>query len=581
MLAKSFKKSGIEPGDEIPCCISNMPELIYTMIAASKVGAKLNLFGTHLEKGYFETILKDTTDKLIIISDDNYGEIKDTVNKCGFKKKLLVSLADSLPEHPEKCDEYVEELDKYYHFDNLAKEYKKNDENIVLFDEFLDYGKDYDKEVEDKNSNLDTEFLITYTSGSTKRGFPKQIIHCNRSLIVSGYFNDLEISGSPKIPHQRGMCYIHSESNTNLVTCISDSLMKIWNVACEPVYSRKTALDVIRINNPSMIEMTTTHLIQMAKDYLELFKKGNKIKFPNMIATFAVGEGTSPGEEKLLNNVLRKAKAGSEVVVKGITLPYAPLSVGGGDCEHGGIFYNVFNSIQRKKNYFLTGKKDTGMNPIVFGVMAVMKKNPDGTYTECNYDEMGILVANSATSMVGYKNDKANTLKKIIRDDQGRDWLSCDAYGYIDKAGNVHQKDRVGSEILLNNGKVILPSTIAETVTRDSKNVLSCTVTSYTSEDNYDIPIINFELFPGLSQEARNKAIVSINKRLIKQFGYIHVLYREFNDQIPFPEAGSGKRDFVAIENMKLQNTFEIANPIRYEVRQVINKEDRENTMRK
>ncbi len=559
-LSKALAKAGIEKGDEIPCCISNTPELIYTMLAANRIGAKLNLFGTHLDKNYLKEILDNTSKKVLIASDDNYSEIQDVVNKCDFKNKVLISLSDSLPKNPEKCSEYVSDLDKYYRYPNLVPKFKINDNSILSFNEFIKYGEDYNKPIID-NSTLDTEFVVTYTSGSTKKGFPKQIIHTNRSFIVSGTFNDMELSGSPKIPYQRGMCYIHSDSNTNLVTCISDSLMKLWSVSCEPEYGREVALDAIRINSPSMIEMTTSHIIQMCKDYLKNLDKGVKYKFPKMIATFAVGEPTSKGEEKLINKVLKTSKAGSEVRVKGITLPYAPLSVGGGDCEHGGIFYNVFNNIQSKKNMILTHKKsaDNGMAPVVFGNVTALKKDEKGNYVECDYYENGILVANSATNMTGYKNDIENTLKKIIRDSYGRDWLSCDAYGYIDAAGNVHQKDRVGNEIILENGTMILPSQISEVVLNDTKNILSCTVTSYHTE-NGDIPIVNYELSP-LMINSRRKAILSMNDRIKQKFGSLlgdQILFREFTNDKSFPVSGSGKRDILAIENMGLNNTYRI-----------------------
>lgn len=561
-FARSLKKSGINKGDEIPCCISNSPELIYTMLAASKVGAKLNLFGTHLDKEYLKMILSDTTNKIIIMTDDNYPLLKDNINDCNFEKKLVFSLADSLPEKPEICNEYVKELDKYYHYDNIAKELKIEDNSIILKDEFFKYGDDYKDEVE-VSGKLTDDFLVTYTSGSTKRGRPKQIIHTNSSLIVSGTFNDMEISGSPKIPYQRGMCYIHSESNTNLVTCISDSLMKGWSVACEPEYARNKALDVIRLNNPSMIEMTTTHLVQMAKDYLDNYKKGIKYKFPSLIATFSVGEGVTPGEEKLLNKVLRLSRAGSGVTVKGIHVPFAPLSVGGGDCEHGGIFYNVFNAIQAKKDMLITKSKHNGMQPVVFSVVTALKPVEVGKFRECEYGEYGVLVANSATSFAGYKNNLEKTIAKVVSDEDGRDWISCDAYGFIDKAGKVHQKDRVGSEIILGNGYIILPSQIADCVSSDSKNILSCCVTAYHTE-NGDIPVINYELSP-LMKSKKEKVLKSMSDRIKNKYGDIlenNLLYREFSNDFKFPEAGSGKRDFGAIENMGLENTFRIDNNV-------------------
>lgn len=559
-LVKSMKKLGIEKGDEIPCCISNTPELVYTMLAANKIGAKLNLFGVNLNKEYMKSILDNTTKTLFIASDDNYSKIVDIVEKCGFDNKLLFSLSDSLPEKPEMCEEYVPELSKYYHYTNYVNKYKEQDSTIMSFNDFIEYGSDYNKEIIDDN-DLNTDFVITYTSGSTKTGFPKQIIHANRSFIVSGTFNDMELSGSPKIPYQRGMSYIHSDSNTNLVTCISDSLMKLWSVACEPEYGKEVALDVIRMNNPSMIEMTTSHLIQMSKDYLDNLNKGKKYKFPNMIATFAVGEPTSKGEEKFINKVLRLSKAGSEVRVKGITLPFAPLSVGGGDCEHGGIFYNVFNNVQTKKNMLLTKKRsfDNAMAPVVFGNITALKLDANGIYRECDYDECGVLVANTATNMVGYKDNKQGTLNKIIRDEYGRDWLSCDVYGYIDKTGYVHQKDRLGNEIILENGKMILPSQISEIISRDTKNILSCLVTSVNT-NNGQIPVVNFELSP-LKKNDKKHAIVSMYKRIEKYLGKEVadiILFREFDNINSFPLKESGKRDVLSVEKMGLKNVFRV-----------------------
>jgi acyl-CoA synthetase (AMP-forming)/AMP-acid ligase II len=372
----------------------------------------------------------------------------------------------------------------------------------------------------------------------------------------------MELSGSPEIPYQRGMCYIHSESNTNLVTCISDSLMKLWSVACEPEYGKEVALDVIRINNPSMIEMTTSHIIQMCKDYLSNVKKGIKYKFPNLIATFAVGEPTSKGEEKLINKVLRLSRAGSEVRIKGITIPFAPLSIGGGDCEHGGIFYNVFNIIKTKKNNPITKSKDNdGMAPVVFGNITALKKNSNGEFEECDYNEYGVIVANSATNMVGYKDNKEKTLNKIIRDNIGRDWLSCDVYGYIDKAGNIHQKDRIGNEIYLRDGRIVLPSQISSIVLADTKNILSCSVTTCSTEDGNKV-VINYELSP-IKTKSAEKIILSMHERVMNVFGNVlgnDILYREFSEEESFPLNGSGKRDNYAIAQMGLDNTFRIQN---------------------
>ena len=55
--AKSLKKMGIGLDSEIPVCISNSPEIVYIMGAASMIGAKLNIFGAHFPKEYITEII--------------------------------------------------------------------------------------------------------------------------------------------------------------------------------------------------------------------------------------------------------------------------------------------------------------------------------------------------------------------------------------------------------------------------------------------------------------------------------------------------------------------------------------------
>ena len=72
LYAKSLVAMGVGKGDEIPCCLSNTPELVYLMLAANKLGAKLNLFGTNLDPDYLQSILNRCSHKAIFISDVNY-----------------------------------------------------------------------------------------------------------------------------------------------------------------------------------------------------------------------------------------------------------------------------------------------------------------------------------------------------------------------------------------------------------------------------------------------------------------------------------------------------------------------------
>ena len=281
-LAKSLAKMGIKKGDSIPACLANTPEFVYLILAINKLGAKITLFGDHFDHEYIKEILNNCTKKVFFASDDFYENIKDVVENHDFDNRVIFSLADSLPKNPKECDEYEESLDKYYYIDNRAKEFKAKDNSILLFDEFKNYGEDYDQVINDDN-DLDTDFLITFTSGSTKVGRPKAIIHSNRSLITCGIFHQPKYSGNPEIKGLRGLAHIHTESNTDVITCISDNLMQTWSVALEPVYGKNTFLDILFLNKPNYCNATTTHIIEAAKEYL-IEKKFSGRKLPRLLA---------------------------------------------------------------------------------------------------------------------------------------------------------------------------------------------------------------------------------------------------------------------------------------------------------
>lgn len=556
MVAKSLKESGVNEFDTVPCALSNTPELVYLLLAVNKIGAKINLFGSDFDSDYMSKILDECTNKVLFATDDVYENIKNVTDKKNYKNKVIISLADSLPKDPSKCDEYEPSLKDEYYFENYVATYKKDDAKIKSFNEFLEYGKNYKGETL-KKSMLDTEFLETYTSGSTSKGHPKTLVHSNRSLIVSGRFHDSELSGNPDFKGMRGLAHIHPESNTDVITCISDNLMQGWSVALEPVYNKQHALTSIVLNKPTYLNMTTSFLIEASKEYL-IDKKFNGRKLPFLFVCFAVGEKVMPGEEKLINEFLRKSKAGSGIKINGFSLPYTTLCVGGGDCEHGGIYYSLWRSLQEKINYPRLKYHKFGLMPEAYVSVTALKPNEDGTYRECDYNEPGYIAANSSTNFKYYKGNKKETEKLILRDDRGRDWLSSNVYGYIDNLGGVHVKGRVEDVITLEN-KSIPKFEIEEEVCKDTKNILSCTLSNSNVNDE-EYYILNIEMQPN-KKASTKKIMQSVYSRIEKKFGYgiaSNMYFRIIDNKTSFPLKPSGKRNSLALSEMGIEKVRDI-----------------------
>ncbi|MBQ9066902.1 MAG: acyl--CoA ligase, partial [Clostridia bacterium] len=348
-LARAMANAGIEKGDEIACCMSNVPEVLYLMNAASSLGAKLNFFGGHYDPEFVAIILSECSPKLFIATDDEFAKIRDIVKGQHFDHKVLVSLADSLPEHPETCEGYEPSLAADYQFENLAAKFVAEDPNLTTFADFVESGKSFTGEIIDDNG-LDTEFLVTYTSGSTKIGFPKREIHRNRSLITVGVFHDPELCGNPAIHGLRGMAYIHTDTDTDPITMISDSMFQLWSVSFEPLYDRKTFLDRLVMNKPNFVLATTSFCVEAARQYLFEGRYAGRT-LDSLLVLMAVGEACLPGEEKVINTFLRKARAGRGVNLAGpIHFPFVTVGVGGGDTEHGGVYYSLWRRMNEVLN---------------------------------------------------------------------------------------------------------------------------------------------------------------------------------------------------------------------------------------
>lgn len=549
-LAGAMVACGIVVGDEIGCCVSNHPIVPILMLAASKVGAKVNFFGSHYDPVFVEQILNEVTPKLFVSTDDEYQHIKHIVDKAAFQKKLIVSLADCLPEHPEETEGYESHLADHYHFDNLAKDLVAGDDKAVLLEDFLAFGAPHADEVVDENG-LDTEFLITYTSGSTKVGFPKRMIHRNRSAIVVGIFHDPKLCGNPSVKNLRGMTMIHTDTNTNLITMISDSFFTQWSVAMEPLSGRDDFLDLLYLNKPNFVLATTGFWLEAARQNLIDGKYSDR-KLPWLLATMAVGEACQPGEEKFINRFMKKNKAGSGVSLAGpIHFPWAPIGIGGGDTEHGGIYYTLFKRLKDMGNKAKFKKGTVGMAPVPYAQACVVREDGNGNFVEVGYNEYGIIVANSATTMAGYKNfDRVR--EKVITDCYGMQWVSCDVYGFIDSDGAIHMKDRRDSKIVTENGVTVLPFQIADAIQEDSDNIMTSVVTT-GEEDGKTMFVVNFQLSPFAKKE-EGDVIEDMDKKLKEQFSNIYdrIVYRQFDENEPFPCAPSGKRHMAAVSEMGL-----------------------------
>ena len=261
--AKALKSMNINSESEIPVCLSNCPEIVYLMGAASRVGARLNIFGSNYPTDYINEIIKGTNSNLLFIEDNYYEKIKSGIDDCNLKNIVAISLQNSLKNgnNPYEKIEKNPEL-----FINKVEDIKKKDSRVLNQNEFIEHGKDYTGEI-DAKVNIDHKFVITYTSGSTNEKRPKALIHSSRNFITVARFHDKDINGITTKSFT-SLAHIPTFSNTNLVSCISDSLMQGAKLALEPVYDKDFFVTSLIIHKPHYVAATKSFWINMSKKVL-------------------------------------------------------------------------------------------------------------------------------------------------------------------------------------------------------------------------------------------------------------------------------------------------------------------------
>ena len=526
--AKALRQQGVEKGTEIPICMSNTPELVYLLGAISMVGAKANIFNEEFDPEYITEIIDGCNSEIMFVEDGKYEELKDSIDRSHISNIIMTSLTDSLP----KTSNLYEEYDKKHgKFVNTVEEHKSQNSNIQDINEFVQSGKDYQGELI-SDVNLDDEFTITYSSGSTNSSRAKAIVHTVRSFITIGRCHDTDVQKSASMKEFTIQAQIPTHSNTDIIASISDSLMQGSRLALEPIYDKDFFIDSLLINRPNYVVATRSFWLNTMKKamYDEKYKN---IKMPFLLIPFSVGEPLERNEEKFINKGLRKVSAGRDKVPS----PISPItmSVAGGDCEHGGIFWILFRALQSK----IPGRKTdvAGMNPFQMVDVAVLDEN--GNY--CEPYKMGRLVANSPCNMKCYKNNPEATDKFFITDATGKVWGDCNVYSFIDAKGGVHMKGRIPT-----SKETLPPFMIADTILKDTKNILSCEVIEDEATNYY---VAHVELQPGKSNF--EDILMSAKQRCIRDFGEefaSRIVYRLHSFDEAFELTGCGKRNNQALK---------------------------------
>lgn len=539
-FASSMKALGIEKGMEIPMCLSNTPELVYAILGASLIGAKINIFGNVFDQDYIEEIINGTDAKVLFVTDEMYESIKPIIPNTNIQKTVMFSLTDSYPKggNPYKDVEkrYFERKGMpSFEIKNLTPQYKKDDNKILDLQDFMNLK--YSGQLREK-SHLNDLFSTTYSSGSTNANRPKAIQHANRSFITMGVAHNGY--DTPKMKNLRALAQIPTHSNTDIISCITDTLSQGCTCCLEYIYDQLFFPSSLLINKPNISCATRSFWDKCFKEY-DTNSDYKNVKLNFLLVAMSVGEPTSPGEEKFFNKELRKYKAGTDFTA----FPIIPMSMAGGGCEMGGIFLNLFKALYEKNPKRIHKKEPKGYSTYRMVEVAVL----DSEGHHLKPYEIGKVVVSTPTNMIGYKNNPEENNKVKVHDIYGREWLSCETYGYKDRYDDTHIKGRI------KENEIIPPFMIQDEILKDTKNIKSCEVVFVENaivayiEKQPGVHISDEKLFGSAFVRVCKTFPESITERIVfKKVGY----------EEGFPLSECGKRSSSKLEAKGIKDTLRV-----------------------
>lgn len=541
--AKSLKAMGYKKGDEIPVCMSNIPEFVYLYLAINLIGCKINSVPEWIDKNYMKMIVEKSYSKTMFISDDLYDEIKDKLENINFNNLVVVSLTDSLPKEMGKSVDPYEEIDeKFYKFTNKVEEVKNySSKNIINSEEFVKLGANYQgKVIEDVE--LNDPFAITYTSGTTNPGVPKAVLHSNRCYVTISRFHDKDISG---LASMDGVSVLHHiPPYTHMELCsIGDSLFHGCLMNMEPIYKQEFFKYTIAMHKPNYSPGSVGFYLDLC-NHLNYDPNFKNLDLTNFIAPTITGEGMSKGEEKYFNYTARKHKFGTNE----LPFPIAPVSfsIGGGTGESSGIFTTLFKAHLEKLPQNYGAIEGVGLTTLPFCETEIL----DEKGKILPLGQMGLLVSKSPCDMIKYYYDEKDfdglTIKSpYITAENGKEYLSLNTYSFkSDNHNRIKIKGRLDDTF--HDVPLYL---IEDEVAKDTKNIMSVSAVRAITEDLQEEIVVHIQFSP-IRQKSEAKTIEGIKSRLKNKFpkeitNNIQLRIRTFEEA--FPLAPSGKRNRAAL----------------------------------
>ena len=428
--AKALKNYGVKENDKVTICMPNTPEGIIMVYAVNMVGAICNMVHPLSSEKELEFYINAVDSKYILCIDAVFEKIYKLKDGTNLKKIIVAKVSEDM-------SFYLGAV--YWMFKGRKIKIPKNDEKVVMWEDFINGSKGYMGDYQEHRTAYDPA-VILYSGGTT--GSPKGILLSNLNFNALGTCCTNMIKQA--IPGSTVLGILPIFHGFGLGVCIHTPLSKGMGCILIPSFSHKKFGEIIRKNQPSFIAGVPT----LYEALIESDFGPNELKC--VTSAICGGDALTATLRDKVNNFL--ADHGSS----------ARIRVGYGLTEATGA------ACLSPENVFGDGIIGAPLPDMYFKIII------PGTHEEAPIGTDGEICISGPLVMMGYVNDDAETLHALRYHDDGRLWLHTGDVGYLGEDGLIYFSQRI-KRIIISSGYNIYP-TYLESIINTHDAVLTSTV---------------------------------------------------------------------------------------------------------
>ena len=502
LVARAFRAQGVKPGDVCTIVTVSCVTSVLCQYALNKIGAVSNYINVLSSQEDLEAYFKDADSRIVVTLDLFAEKVITAAKQTGVERVVSYSLGEWMPPVTKFGFQMkMRKMDKSWVLDSI----------VMQWNDFLTSAEGQPDFTYEKDCN--SVCCLAHTGGTT--GFPKTVLISDQAMniLAQQYDNTIihkrqQVLLSVMIP----FVIYGNLTNIHMPLCLGLNTVLIPKFEADqwPSYIRKYRPNHIAAIPPYVAAMLDNE--KLAKEDLSC-----------LITVGLGGDGMNTALENKLN-IFLAAHNSSAKVVKG----YGMTEV----CASWSSCNNYHNKVGSVGFPFPTN------NVMIYDNHA---------QNELGYSEVGEICLQSASRMIGYK-DNEEEMRNLIRiHPDGSEWIHSGDLGYVDEDGFLFLVGRMKRIILTSSDGVtykVYPNIPEEVLVRHAAVHSVCIVGE--KKDNDLVLRAHVILNPEM-QTQKDTVEQELRKLCEEQLSdYSRPYYYTFRET--FPRTAAGKVDYRALE---------------------------------